>query len=301
MHFTFEYPYAFVLLSMLPCFVWCKRRTGSCFLPKLVWLPRKKRWINLQTLQRMAIFAALVTALASPILYTAKAPVRRKGVDIVLALDTSGSMRESGFDAQYPQKSKFDLLKEIAARFIDRRFSDNIGVVAFGTFAFTASPVSYDHEGVKALLDMLEVEIAGKNTAIGEGIAQSLRTLRYGDAQHKAIVLVTDGKNNSGEISPKRAVAMAKKEGVKIFTIGLGTPKEYDKALLERIASQTGGEAFGAKNAQILSEVYKRIDRLLPSVIRSPRYLDKKMLYIWPALLAFVLLFGYLWRREAIA
>ncbi len=298
MHFTFEYSLAFFGLFVLPCLYFCRRRSGRCFLPKLEWIPKKSRWLHKTLLQKMAIFALGVTALASPILYTSKMPSERRGVGIVLALDTSGSMRESGFDAKESQKSKFELSKRIASGFIDRREGDNIGVVAFGSFAFTASPVSYDHEGIKALLDMLEVEIAGKNTAIGEGIAQSLRTLTFTDAKTKVIVLVTDGKNNSGKISPKEAVQKAEKAGVKIFAIGLGTPKDYDRALLERIASETGGKAFGAKDARSLSEVYREIDRLLPSPIRSARYLDKRRLFVWPLLGALAMLLWYLYRRE---
>ncbi|OQX74566.1 MAG: hypothetical protein B6D59_01850, partial [Campylobacteraceae bacterium 4484_4] len=152
MHFTFEYPLSFFLLLLLPCLHFCRKRSGRCFLPKLEWIPKRSRWFNFTLLQRMAIFALGVTALASPILYSSKEPLQRKGIDIVLALDTSGSMRESGFDETQHEKSKFELLKEMASRFIGRRFGDNIGVVAFGTFAFTASPVSYDHAGVKSLL-----------------------------------------------------------------------------------------------------------------------------------------------------
>ncbi len=297
MHFTFEYPWVLILLLLLPCFFLCKKSAGHCILPKLVWIPRKKRLLQTQTLMRALIYALCVIALASPISYTSFAPSQRKGINIVLALDTSGSMRESGFTGKDEDLTKFDLLKVLASDFIQKREGDNIGIVAFGTFAFSASPVSYDLDGVRKLLDMLEVEIAGKNTAIGEAIAQSIRTLEYGNAKQKVIILVTDGKNNSGSISPKAAVMMAKKAGIKIYTIGLGSPKEYDQKLLSRIAGESGGKAFGARNDKDLEAVYSEIGRLLPSAIRSSHYLHKKIYYMWFLFLASILLFWYLYKR----
>ena len=297
MHFTFEYSWVLLLWLLLPCFYLCKRKVATQFLPKLEWIPKQKRLFQKQTLLRALIFALSVFALASPIRYSSIAPSDRKGINIVLALDTSGSMRESGFSNQDQEMTKFDLLKILADDFIQKRSGDNIGIVAFGTFAFSASPVSYDLEGVRALLDMLEVEIAGKNTAIGEAIAQSVHTLRYGNAKEKVIILVTDGKNNSGSISVKDAVLMAKKEKIKIFTIGLGTQKEYDKKLLDRIAQDSGAKSFGAQNAKDLQSVYAQINHLLPSVIRSKNYLHKIMLYPWVLFVALTLLFWYLYRR----
>jgi Ca-activated chloride channel family protein len=265
-------------------------------LPKLSWLPAKSRFLHKELLWRMAIFILMVIALAAPISFSAKVPSNRKGVAIVLALDTSGSMRESGFGKG--DESKFELLQRLASDFMEKRFGDNIGVVAFGTFAFTASPVSYDIAGVKALLQMLEVEIAGKNTAIGEAIVQSLKTLQQSKAKEKIIILVTDGKNNSGKTSPKEAVKMAKEQGVKIYTIGLGESKMYDAPLLEKIAKESGGEAFGAVEEKDLQKVYAQIDTLLPSPLRSAHYLHKKALFIYPLLAAVLLLLIYLYKRR---
>ena len=298
MHFTFDYPAALLLLTLVPCFYFCRKKRKSRFLPKLSWLPKRNRLLHKELWWRIVIFILGVTALAAPISFSAKAPSNRKGVAIVLALDTSGSMRESGFGKG--DESKFMLLQRLVADFIDKRSGDNVGVVAFGTFAFTASPVSYDLEGVKSLLEMLEVEIAGKNTAIGDAIVQSLKTLEKSKAKQKVIILVTDGKNNSGQVSPKQAVAMAKKAGVKIYTIGLGTTKTYDAPLLERIARESGGKMFGATGEEDLQRVYVQIDKLLPAPLRSAHYLHKKVLFIYPLLLAVLLFFGYLYTRRRV-
>ncbi len=299
MHFTFDYPAALLLLLLLPCFYFCRKKGKSRFLPKLNWLPKRGRYLHRELLWRMAIFALMVFALAAPVTFSAKVPSGRQGVAIVLALDTSGSMRESGFGKG--DESKFALLQRLASDFMQRRFGDNIGVVAFGTFAFTASPVSYDIAGVQALLGMLEVEIAGKNTAIGEAIAQSLKTLQHSEAKEKVIILVTDGKNNSGKISPKEAVQMAKAQGVKIYTVGLGERKMYDALLLEKIAEESGGAAFGAVEEKDLEKVYAQIDTLLPSPLRSARYLHKRALFIYPLLVAVLLLFAYLYKRRNVS
>ena len=298
MHFIFEYPAALLLLGLIPCFYFCRKKRRSRFLPKLSWLPKRGSFLHRELWWRIAVFSLGVVALAAPIRFTAQAPTSRKGVAIVLALDTSGSMRESGFGKG--EESKFLLLQRLVGNFIDQRAGDNIGVVAFGTFAFTASPVSYDLEGVKSLLEMLEVEMAGKNTAIGDAIVQSLRTLEKSRAKEKVIILVTDGKNNSGRVSPKQAVEMAKKAGVKIFTIGLGTPKTYDAALLQRIAQESGGEMFGAREEKDLQKVYRKIDKLLPAPLRSAHYLHKRALFVYPLLLAVALLFWYLYSRRSL-
>ncbi len=297
MHFTFEYPWVLFLLLLLPCFYLCKKRVATQFLPKLDWIPKTKRLFQKQTLQRAIIYTLSVVALSSPVSYSSLAPSNKKGINIVLALDTSGSMRESGFSNQDQEMTKFDLLKVLAKDFIQKRTGDNIGIVAFGTFAFSASAVSYDLEGVGELLDMLEVEIAGKNTAIGEAIAQSVTTLKYSNAKEKVIILVTDGKNNSGSISVKDAVLMAKKKKIKIFTIGLGSEKEYDQKLLNRISLESGAKAFGAKNAKDLQAVYSEINQLLPSPIRSKNYLHKVLLYPWFLSIALCMLFWYLYKR----
>jgi len=296
MHFTFEYPAVLLLLLLTPCFYFCRKKGKTIFLPKLSWLPKKSRFLQKELLFRIAIFSFGVIALAIPFSYSAKAPAHREGVAIVLALDTSGSMREMGFGKR-EDETKFELLQRLVKAFIQKRSGDNIGIVAFGTFAFTASPVSYDLEAVSKLLEMLEVEIAGKNTAIGDAIRQSILTLQKSKAKERVVILVTDGKNNSGKVSPKEAVKQAKEAGIKIFTIGLGKKNTYDAALLERIAKESGGESFGAVSEEDLQKVYAKIDTLLPSPLRSGYYLNKKSLYTFPLLFAVLLLFWYLYQR----
>lgn len=300
MHIAFEHPYFLFLLPLALCLIYCKKIQHKSFLPKLEWIPKKNRLFNYQSILKVAIFLLLTIAISSPIRYDAITPSKKYGHDIVLALDTSGSMKESGFSKTASDLSKFALLQKLVADFIDKRMSDNIGIVAFGSFAFTASPVTYDHQGLKNLLDMLEVEIAGKNTAIGDAIEQSITTLSYAKAKEKVIILITDGINNAGHISIKDAISKAKEKGIKIFTIGLGTTKEYDAKLLKRIAGESLGKSFGASDAAALQKVYDEIDHLLPSAIRSEQYLNKRALFYPLLLLASLLFVGLLALRKGI-
>jgi len=279
MLFSFENPHFFWLLPLLLCLIFCKRESQKIFLPKLEWIPKTTKFLNTQTILKVLIFTLTITTLASPITYDNIKPSDKYGRDIVLTLDTSGSMRESGFSKVDDQKSKFELLQELSLEFIDKRPSDNIGIVAFGSFAFSPSPVTYDHQSLKELLIMLEVEIAGKNTAIGEAIAQSITTLEFSNAQNKIIILVTDGITNSGKISVKQALNTAVEKNIKIYTIGLGEKKDYNSKLLHTISTKTGAKSFSAKSFKELEKVYQEINSLNPSHIRSEQYINKKPLF----------------------
>ena len=239
----------------------------------------------------------IVTALASPITYEQKSPNNRKGRDLVIALDSSGSMGESGFNNEKKDIRKFDAVVEILSNFIDKRYDDNIGVVVFGTFAFASAPLTYDTGALKYVLNFLDVGIAGDNTAIGEGINQSLRVLQNGDASKKVVILLSDGFANSGSISAKDAVIKATKEHIKIYTIGLGKDGDFDENLLKLIAKNSGGKFFKAKNASALQEVYSELNSLEPSPIRSEHYLHKRVLFHIPLFIAIAFLIFILIRR----
>jgi len=173
-------------------------------------------------------------------------------------------------------------------------------VVVFGTFAYTASPLTYDLETLSYLLQMTTVGLAGESTAIGDAILQSIRTLSYGEAKSKVIILLTDGYHNAGKSSPKEAVAKAKALGIKIYTIGIGKQSDYDVALLVTIAKESGGKSYNASSAEALTKAYEAIESLEPSPIRSENYLNQKLLIFLP--LSFVFLLLLLWvlyqRRE---
>ncbi|WP_373029727.1 VWA domain-containing protein, partial [Sulfurovum sp.] len=149
------------------------------------------------------------------------------------------------------------------------------------------------------LLEMTNVGLAGESTALGDAIMQSIRTLSYGEAKNKAIILLTDGYHNAGQHSPKEAVQKAKELGIKIYTIGIGKKSDYDVSLLETIAKESGAKNYAASSAKALSRVYEEINALEPSAIRSENYLNQKLLILYPLALVFVLLLLWvLWSRR---
>lgn len=290
MHFTFGSPYLLALLLLLPCFLWCKQYNRSYYFPKLSWIMRQSPLLSWEPWLKMALFSLMVFALAKPFVYDASNNQHKKGRDLVLAIDASGSMGQSGFDVKDRMKNKFKTNLELSQDFIQKRFDDNMGIVLFGTFAYTASPLTYDLESLSYLLDLTNVGLAGESTAIGDAIVQSIRTLSYGEAENKAIILLTDGYHNAGKTSPKEAVKKAKALGIKIYTIGIGKKSDYDVALLETIAKESGAKSYAASSAKALAEIYEEINTLEPSAIRSENYLNQRLLILLPLLLVFVLL-----------
>lgn len=290
MHFTFGSPYFFLLFCLLPCFFWCKPYPKPYFFAKLSWLRPQHTLFIWELWFKLFIFGFLVFALAQPFVYDALSPQDRKGRDLVLALDASGSMGERGFDENDRMRQKFDINLALAKDFIAKRHDDNMAIVVFGSFAYTASPLTYDLTSLATLLDFTDIGIAGESTAIGDAISQSIRTLSYGEAKNKAIILLTDGYHNAGRISPKTAVAIAKEKKIKIYTIGIGKSSNYDKALLERISTQTHAKHYGASSAKGLEAIYQEINTLEPSKIRSENYLNQQLRISLPLSLAFFLL-----------
>ncbi len=299
MHFTFFYPYALLLLLLLPCFVWCRQKATIVYFPKEEWLPKQSfAWDNL-LLWTMAIYTFMVIALASPFYYSSKSSSDRKGRDLVLVLDTSGSMAERGFNKENPSLSKYDISVGLAKDFLKSRHDDNVGLVVFGTFAFTASALTYDLKALSEMFDLMsDVGIAGTSTAIGDALMQGLQTLKSGKAKSKVIILLTDGVHNAGKHAPREAVERAKEQGVKLYTIGIGKKGDYDVPLLTTIAKESGAKSFFCQNSDELEEVYKEIATLEPSPIRSEQYLNQVSLAFYPLGMAMILLLLLILRYE---
>jgi Ca-activated chloride channel family protein len=239
----------------------------------------------------------IVTALASPISYEQKSQNNKKGRDLVLALDTSGSMGESGFNTEKKELRKFDIVVSVLNNFIDKRYDDNMGVVVFGTYAFASVPLTYDTNALKYIMQFLDVGMVGDNTAIGEAIEQSNRVLSMGEASKKVIILLSDGFTNSGSISVKEALKYSLKNKIKIYTIGLGKKGDFDENLLKLIAKNSKGKFFHANNADDLHEVYSELNSLEPSPIRSQHYLHKNLLFGIPLFIAILLFIFMLLKR----
>ena len=290
MNFTFEMTSILLLLLFIPCFFLCKRYNRLFYFSKLEWISKESPLFSFEPWLKVLLFSLMVVSLAKPITYSSSSNLNKKGRDLILALDASGSMAQSGFDKQERFKTKYETTLMLSKDFIKNRHDDNMGLVIFGTFAYTASPLTYDLEALNYLLQMTTVAIAGESTAIGDAIMQSIRTLSFGEAKNKVIILLSDGYHNAGEHSPQQAVEKAKELGIKIYTIGIGKKSDYDYGLLQTIAKETNAKNFSAVSTEELKKIYTQIEELEPSPIRSENYLNQKLLITLPLLIVFALL-----------
>ena len=291
-YYSFEYPFLmFLLIPILICLYKCKEYMKPIYFVHLHFMSAKKSFMKLEWIVKVLIFVLLFIAISSPIIIDRFNPLNRIGKDIVLAIDASGSMNSSGFDvddelSKGTRLTRFDLTKIIAKDFILSRYGDNIGIVLYGDFAFIASPITYEKEIVSDMLGYLTQGMAGQNTAIGEAIAMSVRAFSHSKAKTKIIILLSDGEHNSGKISPKDALLLAKEDKIKIYTIAIGNKGEADETLLSKIAKESGGEFYSAISAKELQDVYKKINALESSKIKSRQYLAKE--YYFQIVLLFV-------------
>ncbi|MDP3464884.1 MAG: VWA domain-containing protein [Sulfuricurvum sp.] len=287
-----------VLPPILYCLYKCKAVVTPRTFPHLNFFGHVGKWRNGEWLLKVLAILLIVGALATPVIVDYSDPRNRNGIDIVLSIDGSGSMNASGFDSENERLSRFEIVQKIASDFMMKRMEDNVGVVLFGDFAFIASPVTYEKEIIAEMIGYLSHGMAGQNTAIGEGIAMSVRALRESRAKNKVIVLLTDGEHNSGVISPKEAVKMVQHNNIKLYTIGIGKKGEFDNALLSQLARDGGGKFFTASNNKELQEVYDEIDTMERSSIKSEKHTFKEHYFPWLLSAALGTLFILAWRRK---
>ncbi len=266
---------------------------------------------------RLGALGCLIIVLARPQMKDKWSTSSTEGTDIVLSLDISGSMYARDFEP-----SRVDAAKAVAARFIQGRESDNIGLVIFAGESLTGMPMTVDRAQLLGYLDGVQIGMLEDGTAIGDGIATSLNRLKEGKAKSKSIILLTDGSNNTGVVAPLSAAEVAKEMGVKIYTIGIGTngmapypvqnpfgrieyqPQkvEIDEATLKSIASNTGGKYFRATDNRALEQIFSEIDALEKTQMDVKVFShteDNYMLWAWLAfgLFAFEMLLRYLFLR----
>lgn len=231
---------------------------------------------------------------------------QRSGRALMLAVDLSGSMRTGDMQLAGQEVSRFGAVEAIAGDFISRRSGDEMGLILFGSQAFLVTPLTYDLSAVRAQLQGAAVGLAGSETAIGDAIAVAVKRLAALPAQARVLVLLTDGVNNAGSITPREAARAAKAAGVRIYTIGIGATRmrvpgffgsqlvnpsaDLDADMLTSIATQTGGRFFRATDSQQLAEAYRAIDALEPMPQHGPTLRPRHELFRWPLLAAILLL-----------
>lgn len=256
---------------------------------------------------KTAALIVLIIALARPQWGDQKINVTTEGVNIVLALDLSESMRALDFKRDNKIITRLEAVKTVVRNFILEREGDRIGMVVFGSNAFTQLPLTRDYNTISFILDRLKIGAAGPKTAIGDAIGISLKRLEDIKSKSNIIILLTDGKSNSGELSWQDATQIAVQRKVKIYTIGVGTKgeapflvdglfgKQYvyqrvdvDIEALKTIAKKTSGSFFQAKDIKSLEQIYQMINRLEKTKVDVEKWVEYKEFY--PGLLAFGLI-----------
>ena len=303
----FEYPEIFLLiLVFILCAYFCKMRLPSLYFPHAAQFMQKTIGSSklLSILKWIGILMLLIT-LASPVKDEPYELEPKDGYEIALILDASQSMQAQGFDESNRQLNRFDVVKSIVRDFIEQRKEDNIGLVVFGQYSFIASPLTYDENILSRIVSQLQIGMAGKYTVLYEALAQGVNLLKMSESKTKIAILLTDGHSTVGvdKVPLNVALDMAKKEGVKVYPIGIGMPNEYNRKVLIEIAKGTGGVAFGASSAAELLDVYKKIDELEKSEIKAQTYTYLNYYYMYPLSVAFfsLMLFIYLRNKRGYA
>jgi Ca-activated chloride channel family protein len=309
--------YLFLLLLMIPYLIWYlmfrkKSEPTMRMSDTRAYRYAPRSWrvtlMPLQLLLRLAVFVLLVLVLARPQTQNSWKNETMEGIDIMLAMDVSTSML-----AEDLKPNRIEAAKKVAADFIIGRPNDNIGLTIFAGEAFTQCPMTTDHASLLNLLHNVRTDIAQRliedGTAIGMGLANAVSRLKDSKAKSKVVILLTDGSNNRGDLSPMTAAEIAKSFGIRVYTIGVGTnkvapypmsvaggvqyiniPVEIDTKMLNDIAAATDGDFYRATNNKELQQIYKEIDKLEKSKLNVKKYSKRYEAYQPYAIAAVILL-----------
>ena len=304
-----------LLLVLVPYIVWYvlrfKQSLPSLKVPdttKYVKVPKTFRLylMHMPFLLRLILMSLVVCILARPQSRHSWSNTDVEGIDIMLAVDVSTSMLAQDF-----KPNRVEALKEIAQRFIEKRPNDNMGLTMFAGEAYTQCPLTTDHTVLMNLYNSVDCNMAARGiiddgTAIGDGIMNAILRLKESQAKSKVIILLTDGVNNSGNISPQTAAEIAKKYGIRIYTIGIGRngmapyplptggtamlPVEIDEQTMTKISTETGGQYFRAQKNAELDAIYQDIDKMERTKFNVKQFSRRGELYQPFAIAAFVVL-----------
>jgi Ca-activated chloride channel homolog len=245
--------------------------------------------------------ALMIVGLARPQRTHSRTEVTANGIDIVLGLDVSGSMQALDFSVDNYRVNRIAVVKSVVARFIDERPDDRIGLIAFAAAPYVVSPLTLDHDWLLQNLERIDVGIGDDGTAIGSAIAAAVNHLRTTTAKSKVVILLTDGVNNSGKISPLAAAEAARALGVRVYTIGVGArgkapipirdqagkvhvimaDVDVDEKTLEAVARETGGLFYRATDTDSLKKIYEQINRYETSAQTVQKFEHVEELYRW--------------------
>lgn len=273
-------------------------------------LSRREKFRFVFPLMRALALLFLIIGMARPQWGNKTTETLSEGIDIILSVDTSGSMKALDFKLDGNESNRLDVIKKVMQDFVLRRPYDRIGMIVFGDEAYTQCPLTLDKDTLKTFVDWVFIGMAGDGTAIGNGLGLSVKRLKDQKTKSKVIILLTDGRNNAGEVAPLMAAQMAKEFGIKVYTIGVGTrgpvpyPQEtpfgvrrayarldLDEDTLKEIAGATGGLYFRAVDTDELEKIYGEIDQMEKTEVKVKEYSDYQELYFWFLLAALFFVF----------
>jgi Ca-activated chloride channel family protein len=313
---TLGHPYLLLLWLLLPVAAWLKGKRGEppSFVYSSVQLVRsisnysRSRAGQLLAALRWLALALFIFALSQPRLTSSETKVSASGVDIVVALDMSGSMVSEDFEVKGKRVNRFNMARDVLKKFIEKRPNDRIGLVVFASQAYIATPMTLDHDFLLENLERLKIgDIDENRTAIGSALSTAVNRLReLTNSKSKIVILMTDGQNNSGKIAPATAAEAAQTLGVKVYTIGVGMrgeapmpagrnpftgemqyqmiPVDIDEDTLQQIANKTGGKYYRADNSEKFQAIYAEIDKLEKTEVEVKKYQHHRQLF--PVLIA---------------
>jgi Ca-activated chloride channel family protein len=308
---TLAHPQLLWLLLALPAIAFLRSRRGpraairyaSVATARDVARTSRSRLGRLLPYLRLPALALLIVALAGPRVVHASTKVESSGVDMMLALDVSGSMQALDLQLDGERADRLSVVKSVVSKFIAARPNDRMGIVAFAGQPFLVSPLTLDHDWLEKSLSRVTIGTGEDGTAIGSALAASVNRLRQSDAKSKIVVLLTDGMNNAGSIPPALAAKAAAALGIKVYTIAVGAEGrapipvvdeagrrrvvmgqvEVDEATLRGIADATGGAFFRATDTESLVAIYQRIDALEKTVRTTNKFERHEERFAWLA------------------
>lgn len=312
-----EWQWAWVLLLLpLPILAWWLLKPASKQdsvalkvpfledLPQTKDIPNPRNWRWVARLSLIVAWCSLLAGLARPVMVGELVQLPVSGRNLMLAVDLSLSMQEQDYQLGNQMVDRLTATKFVAGEFIERRVGDRIGLILFGDQAYLQAPLTFDRKTVRKLLDESALGLAGRNTAIGDAIGLALKRLNdQPDAEH-ILVLMTDGENTAGVVSVDDAAQMAAKNGLKIYTVGIGAQRRtnidffsqsrssLDEETLLKIAEMTGGRYYRATDTETFRKIYAQLDELEPIERKQQQWRPRTDLFYWP--LSAALLFGLL-------
>lgn len=305
----FILPFPWVVRTLLPKVK--KQESGGLLVPFFAQLSRINYLVTTHFNQKklllsFIIWCLLLLAVAGPSWLGAPIDLQRSGRDILLAIDLSGSMEIPDMELNGRTVDRWQLVKNVANQFILQRQGDRMGLILFGTRAYLQTPLTFDLQTVQTMLNDASIGLPGPQTAIGDAIGLAIKHLKDFNQDSKVIILLTDGVNNAGHVTPLDAAKMAKQNGIRIYTIGLGSNQmmlpggifgsqiinpsdDLDETTLQKIADITHGIYFRATSANDLTNVYRQLDKLEPRAGEKEIFRPKTPLYPWPLACALLL------------